>query len=66
MLYVGTGVSGGEEGALKGPSIMPGGTSGRVAADQAHPAGDRREGRAQGGSPAASGSAKEARATTSK
>src|SRR5207245_10683175 len=24
-LYVGTGVSGGEEGALKGPSIMPGG-----------------------------------------
>jgi 6-phosphogluconate dehydrogenase len=27
MLYVGTGVSGGEEGALKGPSIMPGGTA---------------------------------------
>lgn len=26
FLYVGTGVSGGEEGALKGPSIMPGGT----------------------------------------
>ena len=25
LLYVGTGVSGGEEGALKGPSIMPGG-----------------------------------------
>ena len=25
MLYIGTGVSGGEEGALKGPSIMPGG-----------------------------------------
>ena len=25
MLFVGTGVSGGEEGALKGPSIMPGG-----------------------------------------
>ena len=24
FLYVGTGVSGGEEGALKGPSIMPG------------------------------------------
>ena len=24
MLYIGTGVSGGEEGALKGPSIMPG------------------------------------------
>ncbi|HLJ11703.1 MAG TPA: decarboxylating NADP(+)-dependent phosphogluconate dehydrogenase [Planctomycetaceae bacterium] len=27
MLYVGAGVSGGEEGALKGPSIMPGGSS---------------------------------------
>ena len=26
ILYIGTGVSGGEEGALKGPSIMPGGT----------------------------------------
>ena len=25
LLYIGTGVSGGEEGALKGPSIMPGG-----------------------------------------
>ncbi|NLX67653.1 MAG: NADP-dependent phosphogluconate dehydrogenase, partial [Bacteroidales bacterium] len=25
-LYVGTGVSGGEEGALKGPSMMPGGS----------------------------------------
>ncbi len=28
MLYVGTGVSGGEEGALTGPSIMPGGSPG--------------------------------------
>ncbi len=27
MLFVGTGVSGGEEGALRGPSIMPGGSS---------------------------------------
>ena len=26
LLYMGTGVSGGEEGALKGPSIMPGGS----------------------------------------
>jgi len=26
LLYVGTGVSGGEEGALKGPAIMPGGS----------------------------------------
>ena len=28
ILYIGTGVSGGEEGALKGPSIMPGGQLG--------------------------------------
>ena len=28
LLYVGTGVSGGEEGALKGPSMMPGGSRG--------------------------------------
>ena len=27
FLYIGTGVSGGEEGALKGPSIMPGGSA---------------------------------------
>ena len=26
MLYIGTGVSGGEEGALRGPSLMPGGS----------------------------------------
>jgi len=28
LLYIGTGVSGGEEGALRGPSIMPGGSKG--------------------------------------
>jgi 6-phosphogluconate dehydrogenase len=27
LLYIGTGVSGGEEGALKGPSLMPGGSN---------------------------------------
>ncbi len=27
LLYIGTGVSGGEEGALKGPSVMPGGSA---------------------------------------
>ncbi|MFZ1936983.1 MAG: NADP-dependent phosphogluconate dehydrogenase [Thermoguttaceae bacterium] len=27
LLYIGTGVSGGEEGALKGPSMMPGGSN---------------------------------------
>ena len=31
LLYIGTGVSGGEEGALKGPSIMPGGSKERLA-----------------------------------
>ncbi|GIT47252.1 MAG: hypothetical protein Ct9H300mP13_0480 [Gammaproteobacteria bacterium] len=31
LLYVGTGVSGGEEGALIGPSIMPGGNRGALA-----------------------------------
>lgn len=30
LLYLGTGVSGGEEGALKGPSIMPGGEPGSI------------------------------------
>ncbi len=45
LLYVGTGVSGGEEGALKGPSIMPGGSPGRVAAREADLPGDRRQGR---------------------
>jgi 6-phosphogluconate dehydrogenase len=28
LLFIGTGVSGGEEGALRGPSIMPGGSAG--------------------------------------
>jgi hypothetical protein len=28
LLFVGSGVSGGEEGALKGPSLMPGGSKG--------------------------------------
>jgi 6-phosphogluconate dehydrogenase len=35
MLYVGMGVSGGEEGALKGPSLMPGGS--RAAWEQVKP-----------------------------
>ena len=35
LMYIGTGVSGGEEGALHGPSIMPGGT--RAAYDAAAP-----------------------------
>jgi len=32
LLYIGTGISGGEEGALKGPSIMPGGSKEAYAA----------------------------------
>ena len=44
LLFIGTGVSGGEEGALKGPSIMPGGDPGGLAARQADLPGDRRQG----------------------
>jgi len=36
LLYIGTGVSGGEEGALLGPSMMPGGSPGRLAARQGY------------------------------
>ena len=43
--YVGTGVSGGEEGALWGPSIMPGGPGGGLGGAGADPARDRGEGR---------------------
>ena len=45
LLFIGTGVSGGEEGALKGPSIMPGGDPGGLAARQADLPGDCRQGR---------------------
>ena len=44
-LYIGTGVSGGEEGALKGPSMMPGGSPCRVAVCEAHFPVHLREGR---------------------
>ena len=36
LLYIGTGISGGEEGARRGPSIMPGGMSAGLAARQGH------------------------------
>ena len=45
ILYIGTGVSGGEEGALRGPAIMPGGQSRGLAAGQADLPEDRRQGR---------------------
>lgn len=45
LLYIGTGVSGGEEGALKGPSMMPGGSPGGVAVSKTHFPGHMREGR---------------------
>ncbi len=45
LLFIGTGVSGGEEGALKGPSMMPGGSRDGLAARQADLSGDRRQGR---------------------
>ncbi len=47
LLYIGTGVSGGEEGALKGPSMMPGGSAPGLAAGEADLPGDRRQGRAR-------------------
>ena len=46
LLYIGTGVSGGEEGARHGPSIMPGGSPGGLAARQADLPGHRRQGEA--------------------
>ena len=40
LYYIGTGVSGGEEGARLGPSIMPGGSPGGVAVGPTHFPGD--------------------------
>ena len=65
LLFIGTGVSGGEEGALQGPSIMPGGDPGGLAARQADLPGHRRQGR-RTARPAATGSAPRGRATTSR
>ena len=45
LLFIGTGVSGGEEGALLGPSLMPGGSRSRLAPGEAHLPGHRRQGR---------------------
>ena len=44
-LYIGTGVSGGEEGALKGPSMMPGGSPAAWPIREADFPGHLREGR---------------------
>ena len=44
LLFVGTGVSGGEEGALKGPSIMPGGNPEAWESVKPIFQGDRRQG----------------------
>ena len=43
--FVGCGVSGGEEGALKGPSLMPGGSRESLGNDRADLPQDRRAGR---------------------
>lgn len=40
ILYIGAGVSGGEEGALRGPALMPGGSRRGLAAGAPHAAGD--------------------------
>ncbi len=45
LLFIGTGVSGGEEGALKGPSIMPGGDPAAWPHVKPIFQGDRRQGR---------------------
>ncbi len=45
LLFVGTGVSGGEEGALKGPSMMPGGSPDALALGAPHLSGDRGQSR---------------------
>ena len=44
LLYLGMGVSGGEEGARHGPSIMPGGSRKGMGARRAHAQVDRRQG----------------------
>ncbi len=49
LLYIGTGVSGGEEGALNGPSIMPGGS--RAAWEQVKPIFQKIAAKAPDGSP---------------
>ena len=61
LLYIGTGVSGGEEGALKGPSMMPGGSN--KAWEHVKPIFQAICAKVEDGSPAATGSAKTARAT---
>ncbi len=43
IYFVGTGISGGEEGALHGPSVMPGGSAGSLAAGERHLAGNFRQ-----------------------
>ena len=44
LVYMGVGVSGGEEGALWGPSIMPGGRAGGLVIGRPDAAGDLRQG----------------------
>ena len=65
ILFIGTGVSGGEEGARCGPSIMPGGNPAAWPHVKADLPGHRRQGRRRT-RPAATGWAKTAPATTSR
>ena len=65
LLYIGSGVSGGEEGALLGPELDARRQRRGLAADQADLSGDRRQSRAEATTfPAASGSARAAPAIT--
>lgn len=61
LLYLGTGVSGGEEGALKGPSMMPGGSP--AAWPWVKPIFQAVCAKVEDGSPAVTGWAKTERAT---
>ena len=65
LLFVGTGVSGGEEGALKGPSIMPGGDPDGLARASSRSS-RRSPPRSTTAPPAATGSGPRGRATTSR
>ena len=64
ILFVGSGVSGGEEGARHGPSLMPGGTPRR--GPTSRPSSNPSRPRSTTACPAATGSARAARATSSR
>ena len=64
LRYIGTGISGGEEGARNGPSIMPGGTTGALGSTSR--TSSRVSPRKSTTCPAATGSARTAQVTSSR